>query len=188
MAGACVLLRRLQTHRPLPTLQTIITQDLGNTVLQDFTNSITREHSRELSYISFEKERQYISSRKQRSTCKKDEIGNDIGCNPYIRLDYRYSGQITKYMRTYTDVFTAFAQFGGFKELLFSLVSTFVYFSYSFFSRFLLNMEVLGVTNPRILIQILRRQKNSKAGTSLTSQNSKLDKGYTLKEAIDFRI
>ena len=102
----------------LKDVGTIMTRYVGNVKISDIQDSITQTPSKELNYAQIVQERMAIMSRFPSLTCTEAQVKGEGACLPYLYFEYRYSGVIDNYTRTYPDVFSAFSAFGGFKEIV----------------------------------------------------------------------
>jgi len=113
--------------------QTVLYSYLKSTRIQNSKNWFQRAHE-EKSFTDVHREEVSSAERDPQSVCTKKQI-EDSSCQPYIRIEYRSSGILDTCVRTYTDVFDAVSNIGGFKELVFMGVVV----VYTFYNDFFMN-------------------------------------------------
>jgi hypothetical protein len=108
----------------LMNIGTSILNYVSNYKIFDQVNSLTSKTLRKTK-ATVEKEQLNVVPRKPHATCTSAEV-EDGSCSPYFLFEYRSSGIVYEYTRTYIDFLVGFSNIGGFKELL-TVVCIFLY-------------------------------------------------------------
>jgi len=106
--------------------------DVGTAVLNYVSNYRIFDNDNSLNQEKFscekatvEKEQLSVVPRKPQSTCTSADIAGGA-CSPYFVVEYRSTGIVYEYTRTYMNFLVGFSNIGGFKELL-TVVCIFLY-------------------------------------------------------------
>lgn len=135
----------------MPRNGIILTRTLSQVKVQDITNSLTGEPSKTTSFSQINEEQTYVMPRSSQNYCPKSDLGDELKCESYVRIDYKYSGVIDTYTRTYPDIFSGFAEFGGFKELVISGVFFLLYFYNNHTQDKYVQLQFLNLPSPQLL-------------------------------------
>lgn len=135
----------------MPLNGIILTRHLSQVKVQDITNSLTGEPSKTTTFLQINEEQTYVTPKANVNYCPASSLGNELLCDSYIRVEYRYSPVIDTYTRTYADIFSAFANFGGFKELIISGMFLLLYFYNNLVSHHYMQLEVLNIGSASLL-------------------------------------
>ena len=135
---------------------------LGRVRVEDNTNSILDDSVRGFTWKHVTGERQSLIPRQaSQTTCKTEDFESEIDCLPYLSFHYYFSGEVDTYLRTYPDVYYAFAEFGGFQEFLTTLFILALYFYNNKESARALRYEILGVESLTKLVKDLPNHPRS---------------------------
>lgn len=91
-------------------------------------------------------------------------LDQDNGCSACVQIEYRISGVTETFTRRYTDVFSAFADFGGFFQLVVSGGLFLIYFYNQYVSALALRLVVLSVDTLKVFTdnRLLKQDKSNK--------------------------
>jgi hypothetical protein len=117
----------------MDTTAATYTQNLGSVEVLNELSYFVPDKTKDKYLVQIENEDINFSARSPHSYCTPQQI--DSGhCSQYFSMEYRSSGMVTTYIRTYADFITSMSEVGGIKEVIFGLASL-VYFLYNKISR-----------------------------------------------------
>ena len=140
----------------ISTVGVVITQDIFQAKVEDYTNSITGAVASEYSFLDINKETVYPKLRENTLNCTLNGgYLNDSICSPFFRLGFRYSPIIDTYSRFYPDVFSSFAEYSGFKDIVLTAATLLVFLYYEYYSQHYLNLDIIGAGSVKELMKEL---------------------------------